>query len=153
MVLRIDKYTKLTELFAWVQEPDSLNERVERLQSLAQTAPEFVKFVIDYFNQEHTFDEVLAYAPFVIHTVHPMDSHGYSVPALPFIKNELHLFADAGTMRTRIKHSKLLLAFDEMPREDAEIILSYMRGELKLEKINLLVLSRAFPEIFQLGEE
>lgn len=151
--IKLDKYTKLAELFQWVQEPDALPERVARLQHLDKKVPEFTKFVFDYFNEVHTFNDVLSFADFDVKTVNPMDTHGYSVPALGFVKKELHLYADSGTMRTRFKHSKLLLAFDEMAPEDVSIILAYMRGELHLEKINLLVLSQAFPEVFPMGED
>lgn len=152
MDLKLDQYTKLVELIGWVQEPNQLDERVSRLKYLDAKVPEFTLFIKDYFNEKYTFEKVLKYGEVVVRTVNPMDGYGYGVLSLSFVADELPMYSDASPWRDRIKHSKLTLALDEMNPDDAQVILSFMRGDLQMDKINLLVLSKAFPEEFPLGE-
>jgi len=147
--MKFDEYTKLHEYIEYASEPDDFVERCHRLKQVCDVSPHFKKFFFEAHKPSYTFIQVLNEGPMDINCTNNLRTYAYGSDFMA-IMDKLAFYADNSVAKPHIRYSNLVLELDEVKETDVDLILCLLRGDVKFERLNNLVVSEVFPELLQI---
>lgn len=144
----------LYDILTHLNSISSIEKRSEELKDYVKYYPGLLEFLKLIYLKEgkYTFTSILQYGKIILRPVAYNDPLATGLQFNQVLCEELPLYSDQSTAITRptIRRAKLIQVLDELPLEDASLILIAIdNSDFPFEiKVSKLLVSMTFPEIF-----